>query len=115
MSKRPICIINGCNNLAHYHHKHKDGSYSYHKLCGNHHRKKYNIKIVNHTKKNKKKRDEALNIDRSTCTLCGWNKAPCDRHRIKYGCNGGEYTLGNVLSVCPNCHRLIHMNLLKIK
>lgn len=63
----------------------------------------------------KRKLGETLKMERSICVLCGWDKAPCDRHRIKYGSDGGKYTLGNTLSVCPNCHRMIHMNLLKIK
>jgi len=48
------------------------------------------------------------------CALCGW-KGPCDLHRIVFGKDGGAYVKGNVLEVCPNCHRLIHAGQLKIE
>ena len=42
------------------------------------------------------------------CERCSWD-GPCDRHRIILGKNGGKYVHGNVLILCPNCHRLEHM------
>ena len=108
---RPKCIIEGCNNLAMMHHKHKDGSYGYHKLCTSHHRKKFKMCI----RGSRGSRGYARQMDHSFCALCGWDKAPCDRHRIKYGTDGGKYIKGNIISVCPNCHRLIHAGLLRIK
>jgi hypothetical protein len=39
------------------------------------------------------------------CDRCGWNEAPCDRHRVV--ANQG-YTDENVVVLCPNCHREIH-------
>ena len=113
MRKRPICTVGGCSSQAMANNKHKDGSYSYRKLCTTHHRKKYKMTNMSYAKR--KKLGETLNMDRSSCILCGWDKAPCDRHRIKYGCNGGTYTLGNTVSLCPNCHRLIHMDLIRLK
>ena len=110
---RAKCVIDGCENLALRHHPRKDGSFSYRKLCTRHHKTKYGMSTVN--SKKKRKFGKVLNMDRSFCVLCGWDKAPCDRHRIKYGVDGGKYEKGNVMSVCPNCHRLIHMGLLKIK
>lgn len=112
MLKRPICIIDGCKGMVAKHHKRKNGSWSYRKLCATHHRKKYKMSVGN--AKRKRMHGETENMERSICLICGWNKAPCDRHRIKLGCDGGKYTLGNVLSVCPNCHRLIHMGLLDL-
>jgi len=105
---RPKCIIEGCNNLAQQHHKLKDGSYSYRKLCGSHHREKYGMR-------RRGSRSYAREMDNTSCALCGWDKTYCDRHRIKYGAKGGKYIKGNLISVCPNCHRLIHTGLLKIK
>ena len=113
MKNRLKCIVKGCNNPATQNNKRKDGSYNYRKLCATHHKKKYNMPLVSSSLR--RKYGETLKMDRSICILCGWNKAPCDRHRIKYGSNGGIYTLGNTLSVCPNCHRLIHAGLLQIK
>jgi len=51
-------------------------------------------------------------IPNKSCQFCGWDKAFCDRHRIVEGKNGGVYSKENVVSLCPNCHRLIHLGLL---
>lgn len=63
-----------------------------------HHKLKYDIES-----------DIALKqlIDNSKCGRCGWDKAPCDRHRIipELG-----YTLENVIVLCPNCHREQHFS-----
>lgn len=114
MKTRPKCIIAGCNNLAAQHNRRKDGSFSYRKRCRSHSDKHGGYYSSGGNVK-RKKLGEAFDMDRSKCSLCGWDKAPCDRHRIVFGCDGGKYTLGNTLSVCPNCHRLIHMGLLTIK
>lgn len=86
-----ICRIAGCG-CATANKGVQDGKVRYRALCAKHH--------------NEKMRQQKK-IDRSKCTLCGWT-GPCDTHRIKYGCNGGTYTQGNVMVICPNCHRLIH-------
>jgi len=31
-------------------------------------------------------------------------------HRIKRGTTGGEYTLNNIIMLCPSCHKIIHSN-----
>ncbi len=118
MKKRPICIIKKCGNLVAKHYKRKDGSWVYRKLCCPHHRRKYNMsrKPTDFLKQKEYSRyGEVADMDHSECSLCGWDKAECDRHRMKFGCDGGKYTLGNTISVCPNCHRLIHRGKLKIK
>jgi hypothetical protein len=51
-------------------------------------------------------------INNSTCSECGWDKAPCDRHRID---PKGGYKPGNVVVLCPNCHRLVTLGLLTIR
>jgi hypothetical protein len=43
------------------------------------------------------------------CDLCGWDKAPCDRHRIE---KLKGYIKENVMILCPNCHRLATYGLL---
>jgi hypothetical protein len=48
---------------------------------------------------------------KSCCELCAW-VGPCEIHRIKLGCDGGQYSSDNVITVCPNCHTLIHRGLL---
>lgn len=41
------------------------------------------------------------------CERCGWDKAYCDRHRIDPSLG---YVAGNVLVLCPNCHRIETVN-----
>ena len=46
------------------------------------------------------------------CELCGWNKGPRDIHHIIEVSQGGKNEISNLISLCPNCHRLIHRNLI---
>lgn len=46
-------------------------------------------------------------IDR--CVICGWDEATCDRHHIVPTSKGGKDTLDNVVILCPNCHRKVHV------
>ena len=48
------------------------------------------------------------------CMVCGWDKTLCDIHRIVSKKNGGKYEAGNVISLCPNCHRMLHRKKLVI-
>lgn len=43
--------------------------------------------------------------DLKMCSLCGWN-GPCEKHRKLPARVGGQYVAGNVIVVCPNCHKL---------
>ena len=45
------------------------------------------------------------------CELCQWDKTTRDLHHIIEVSNGGTNELSNLLCVCPNCHRMIHNNL----
>ena len=112
MKNRPLCEIEGCENLATTNGRKKDGSFIYKKLCRSHHKKKYNMPSCS---RDKRPTEIKKLLHSSECFICGWDKAECDVHRIVYGCDGGKYIKGNVLPVCPNCHRLIHRGLLKIK
>lgn len=46
------------------------------------------------------------------CELCNWDKSSRDLHHIVEVSNGGKNELDNLLNVCPNCHRMIHNNLI---
>ena len=46
------------------------------------------------------------------CELCKWDKTTRDLHHIIEVVNGGTNELNNLLCVCPNCHRMIHNNLI---
>jgi hypothetical protein len=47
------------------------------------------------------------------CSNCGWNEAVGDIHHIngKKIKNFDDHT--NLCYLCPNCHRLVHSNMLK--
>ena len=47
---------------------------------------------------------------RKRCVVCGWDKDNCDLHAI----DGGKVVIGNLVSLCPNCHRLLHRGKLKL-
>jgi 5-methylcytosine-specific restriction endonuclease McrA len=109
--ERPLCEIEGCNNLAMMLGLNK-GIRQYAKLCTSHHRKKYKMK-------NGHDRRYILYLNglgewtKKPCQRCGWNESYCDLHRIVEGKDGGKYTMDNVLILCPNCHRIEHRGILK--
>ena len=103
MKNRPLCIIEGCTNLAL-----PRGNGKYRKLCTRHHKEKYGIPYSPYDRIKKQ-------FPNKKCILCGWEKAECDKHRILPKNKGGTYKNGNVIIVCPNCHRLIHRGLILIK
>lgn len=46
------------------------------------------------------------------CANCEWNIGPRDVHHILPVCKGGKNEMNNLITLCPNCHRLAHRNLL---
>lgn len=46
------------------------------------------------------------------CENCGWHEGPRDVHHITPVCEGGKNEVLNLITLCPNCHRLAHRNLL---
>ena len=46
------------------------------------------------------------------CEICGWDKTGRDLHHILEVSNGGTNEIDNLISVCPNCHRSIHTNVI---
>lgn len=44
------------------------------------------------------------------CSMCGWNKTSLDLHHIIHRKNGGTNEHDNLISLCPNCHRMAHEN-----
>lgn len=47
-----------------------------------------------------------------SCVICGWNKTSCDVHHIIPVSNGGKNEITNLITLCPNCHRMVHRNLI---
>lgn len=46
------------------------------------------------------------------CEICGWNECKGDLHHITPVSKGGKTTLENLISLCPNHHRMAHKNLI---
>lgn len=46
------------------------------------------------------------------CEICSWKETTRDLHHIVEVSNGGTNSLKNIICVCPNCHRMIHNNLI---
>lgn len=44
-----------------------------------------------------------------SCQICKWNKSICDVHHIVAIKHGGNNEMNNLVIVCPNCHRCIHV------
>ncbi len=99
MNKK-TCQIMGCDNVARNKGSNTKGII-YGNKCSKHHRQS--------SKLNSK--DKKRHFDNKKCEECGWNKAFCDRHRIKKEVG---YRKGNVVILCPNCHRLITLGLLTL-
>ena len=98
---RPICANKGCDRRVD---KNGHGT-GWRKLC-------WTCARVRNGKPPQGKRREAR-FPNKECSLCSW-KGPCDRHRIKRVSSGTGYVRGNVLILCPNCHRLLHQGLLQV-
>ncbi len=92
------CSIEGCSNIRMSKGTNARGKKRYRNICSTHHKQKSGLIWGLGTKK---------------CSICNWS-GPCDKHRIKFGKDGGKYTLGNVAVLCPNCHRLLHLGKLKL-
>lgn len=94
---RNKCKVEGCDRLG----RNKgqtNGVSRYGSVCQIHHKKgKLGLTGLS------KHFENTSNIENKKCERCGWDKAPCDRHRIdpKLG-----YVEGNVEILCPNCHRI---------
>lgn len=108
MLGRRTCKIDGCTRLGRIRGKNNNGIQTYGSKCY-----KHSGSLESQARRKKKTCRWMCDLDLNLCSICGWH-GPCDKHRIKWGMNGGGYTKGNVMIICPNCHRLIHKGLLEI-
>jgi hypothetical protein len=95
LKPRSKCSIDGCNRLQR--NKGQIGGLPYWGTkCQMHHRANgvYPDEFRTHINQR---------VNNTQCSICGWNKGPCDRHRIKPEIG---YIPENVVILCPNCHRL---------
>jgi len=102
------CFMYGCNYKQRPKGKNRRGIKTYDFLCDYHHRLKYKIKNPGEASTKMK---WVKSIPNDECCLCGWNKAPCDRHRMV---KEKGYTLDNIRILCPNCHRLVTYGIIKL-
>ena len=49
-----------------------------------------------------------------SCEVCGWDRAKVDIHHIIQKRHGGSNKPENLIGLCPNCHRLVHQNIIVI-
>ena len=47
------------------------------------------------------------------CEICSWNETICDLHHVISVKDGGKNDIKNLIMVCPNHHRIIHMGKIK--
>jgi quinolinate synthase len=95
------CSVEGCTNLGDIH-KVVNHKVFRRKLCWSHKNKKYDLPLGPMQSRFRK------NNRCDKCDICGWD-GPCDVHRK---IQQGKYNAENMMSSCPNCHRLIHRGLL---
>lgn len=63
--------------------------------------------------KNSAKTKKLLDSLRSLpCEICGWDEASRDVHHIVGISNGGQTKKENLITLCPNHHRMAHSNLI---
>ena len=98
------CFYPECNNIARWSKK-IDYKLYRGKYCDKHHHEVYNMKhhLIRKRKGSQQLRKQGFGMK---CEICGWEKEKCDIHRKD---PGGSYTGENVITLCPNCHRLAHI------
>lgn len=100
-----ICKVDGCNNLQTL--KNSNPYKNYRTVCQKHHRESWGGPTPYERKSAKRK---------NFCENCGWDEGTCDLHRFKKddGCGNAQYVEGNIITLCPNCHRLVHDGKLEV-
>ncbi len=106
-SVRRECVVEGCSNLQRSKGRTRSGVLNYDNYCNFHHKLKYTVPDGEGLFKISKKY-----IENKKCVICGWDKGPCDRHRLD---NTKGYEEGNVKILCPNCHRLVTLGIVSVE
>lgn len=71
-------------------------------------------KNYRHTSKHILGKEKELidNIRKEPCSICGWQESIRDVHHIIPVSKGGKNINENLISLCPNHHRMVHNNLI---
>lgn len=96
-----ICAEPGCERLTGKGGVVK-GHQIYKKWCQTHRKDPHPLRSVARVRGNYSLSLKQL-LRKDACERCGWDEAICDLHRIE---PGGAYTADNVITLCPNCHRV---------
>ena len=99
LGKKGHCSVKGCNTRG----KWRKGGNIRRRLCDKHYKE-----LVPTAFNDAFKRKLRASGFTDKCSICGWDKAKCDIHRLIPKSKGGKYEKSNVISVCPNCHRILH-------
>ena len=111
--ERGMCIIPGCEHLQRNKGRSRlSGEHIWDMYCDMHHR----LRCSTEHKAERIRRQKAFYnrvpvIPNDKCVRCGWKEGPCDRHRLDPSLS---YDPSNVVSLCPNCHRLVSMGLIEL-
>lgn len=100
MKTQSTCAVSGCPRLGVSKGYSERGQKRWSRYC------QFHEKARSGLPPGAKKQGHILN---RKCEACGWDKAPCDRHRVKPEIG---YTIANVRILCPNCHRLETLGML---
>lgn len=101
MKTQSLCVVPGCSRLGVSKGYTERGKKRWSRYCQFHEKARQGLP------EGARKQAHILN---SKCEVCGWDKAPCDRHRVEPAVG---YTRSNVKVLCPNCHRLETLGLLQ--
>jgi hypothetical protein len=101
MTTRKACTVDGCHRMGRNKGRDEFGKPKWGQRCQFHQKALDGLPIGG--------RDHA-NVPNRKCEACGWDKAPCDRHRLNPALG---YTRANVKVLCPNCHRLATLGILQ--
>jgi len=107
--ERSVCSFKDCNRLQAGLRRSKAGRRYYSLWCDYHRHNRKTSVPAGYWKEKMKTIFYRQSVNNTKCERCGWDKALCDRHRLIPGHSGGEYKEGNIIVLCPNCHRLEHI------
>ena len=60
-------------------------------------------------------REHALVRDSYTCQCCGKKNCRLEVHHIKFRSEGGSDTLENLITLCEDCHKAVHLGKITLK